>query len=67
MFDILRREKRYDIETLSIDRVLNRKHFYEKNYAENVQQKVVPDPFLILVNTPKQSLHARNYFKNKTF
>ena len=67
MFDILRREKRYDIETLSIDRVLNRKHFYEKNYAENVQQKVVPDPFLILVNTPKQSLHATNYFKNKTF
>ena len=24
-------------------------------------------PFLILVNKSKQSLHARNYFKNKVF
>ena len=32
--------------------------------TENVHQKLVPDPFLILVNDPKQSLHARNSFKN---
>ena len=38
-----------------------------ENHAENVHQKVVPDPFLILVNNPKQPLHARNYFKNKIF
>ena len=38
-----------------------------KNHAENVQQKLVPDPFLILVNNPKQPLHARNYFKNEIF
>ena len=25
-------------------------------------QKLVPDPFLILVNNPKQILHARNSF-----
>ena len=29
--------------------------------------KVVPDPFLIMVNNSKQPLHARNSFKNKTF
>ena len=38
-----------------------------ENHAENVHQKLVPDPFLILVNDPKQPLHAINHFKNKTF
>ena len=57
MFDIL---GRHDIETLLIDRVLNKKHFYGKNHTENVHQKLVLDPLLILVNNPKQSLHARN-------
>ena len=28
-----------------------------------MHQKLVPDPFLILVNTAKQPLHAQNYFK----
>ena len=28
----------YDIETLSIDRTLNKEHFNEKNNAENVYQ-----------------------------
>ena len=37
------------------------------NHAENVHLKLVPDTFLILVNNPKQPLHARNYFKNKIF
>ena len=32
-----------------------------------MHQKLVPDTFLILVNSPKHSLHARNYFKNKIF
>ena len=27
----------------------------------------VPDPFLILVNNPKQPLHAKNSLKNKIF
>ena len=30
-------------------------------------QKLVPDPLLILVNNPKQQLHARNSFKNKIY
>ena len=29
--------------------------------------KLAPEPFLILLNSPKQPLHARNYFKNKVF
>ena len=29
--------------------------------------KLVPDYFFILVNNPKQSLHATNTFKNKIF
>ena len=36
-----------------------------KNNAENKSQKLVLDPFLILVNKPKQPLNVRNYFKNK--
>ena len=30
--------------------------FLWKNHAENMHQKVVPDPFLMLVNNPKQPL-----------
>ena len=41
--------------------------FLYKNHAENVQQKLVPDLFIILVNNPKQPWHAKNYFKSKIF
>ena len=34
---------------------------------KNVQQKLVPDLFIIWVNNPKQPLHARNYFKSEIF
>ena len=54
----------YDIETLSIDGVSDKEHFYRKIVLENGQQKLVPDLFIILVNNPKQPLHARNYFKD---
>ena len=60
------KEKRYDIETLSIDRVLKRT-FLWKNHIEIKRQKLVPDLFLIFVNNPKQPLHARNSFENKIF
>ena len=32
-----------------------------------MHQKVAPDPFLILLNNPKQQLHVRNSFKNRLF
>ena len=38
-----------------------------KIQAEIVHQKLVPDPFVILVNNPKQPLHAKNYFRKKIF
>ena len=38
-----------------------------QNHAENVYQKLVPDPFLILLCNLKQPLHARYSFKNKVF
>ena len=40
---------------------LNKEHFYGK-CAENVHQKPVPDSFFILVNNPRQPLHAINSF-----
>ena len=33
-----------------------------ENHAENIYQKLAPDPFLILQNNSKQLLHARNSF-----
>ena len=58
--------KRYEIETLSFDRVLNKEHFYGK-----IMQKILvlesSRPLFTLVNISKQPLHARNYFKNKIF
>ena len=53
MFDILGKKKgMYDTETLSIDRVLNEEYFYGN---------------IMLINNPKQPLHARDSFENKIF
>ena len=52
----LGKEKRYGIET-----------FLWQNHAENVHQKLVPESFSILVNNPKQPLHARSSFENNIF
>ena len=38
-----------------------------ENHPENVNQKLFQDPFLILVNNPKQPLYARIFLKNKMF
>ena len=50
----LEKEIRCDIETLAADIVLNTEDFYGKNHIENVHQKLVPDPFLILPNNTKK-------------
>ena len=57
----LKKEKRYDIETLSIG--IKLEELFQKNKAENMHQKLDSDPFLILVNDSKQPLHARNSSK----
>ena len=56
-----------EIETLSIEGVSDKKHFYRKIMQKNMYQELVPDLFIILVNNPKQPLHERNYFKSKMF
>ena len=38
-----------------------------KRSCRDVYQKLAPDSFLILVNNPKQPLHARNCFKKRYF
>ena len=62
----LKKAKKYDIQTLSIESI-RKITFLWKNHTENVQQKLVPDLFIIFVNNPKQPLHVRNYFKGKIF
>ena len=51
----------------SINRVLIKEHFYGKKHVENVYQSLVPETFLILLNSPKQPMHVRNSFENKKF
>ena len=66
----LEKEKRYGIETLFIDRVLNKEQFCGgngENHAENVHQKLIPDLFLSLVINSEQPLDARNSFESKIF
>ena len=60
------KEKRYDIEILSIDGVSDKEHFIKKSLIK-CAAKGSPRTFLILVNNPKQLLHARNYLKSKIF
>ena len=62
----LEKERRSDIETWWIDRVLNKEHLIE-NVCRKCAQKIDSDPFLILVNSLKQPLHARKSFQNKIF
>ena len=38
-----------------------------KKYAEIMNQKLVPDPFFVFLNSTKQPIHARHSFENKTF
>ena len=40
-------------------------NIFIENHAENMHQKLVQDPFLIVINNAKQPLDARNSFKNK--
>ena len=58
----LKKETRYDIETLSTDRVLNKGHLYGKIMQKISTKILVPDSSFILVNNPEQPLHARNSF-----
>ena len=56
-----KKEKRYDVETLSIDRVLNKEHFYGKNAHRKCALKASPRPLFYFGKQPK--LYTRNSFK----
>ena len=51
-----------DIETLSTDREIG--DIFINKSRKKWNQKLAPDPILILLNNPE---HARSYFKNKIF
>ena len=38
-----------------------------ENSCRKWAPKLVPDPFFILVNNPKQPWHAKDFFENKVF
>ena len=61
----LGKEKRYDIETLPDDRVLNKNIFMEKSCRKCVPKASRRPPFNFGNPNPKQPLHARNSFKSK--
>ena len=60
------KEKRYNIELCQFIEYYVRSIFMEK-WCWKCAPKLVLDPFLVLLNNPKQPLHARNCFKNKIF
>ena len=62
----IKKERRHDIETLSVDRVLEKEHFVTGS-CKKCAPKTIPRLFLILLNNSKQPLCARNSFKIKIF
>ena len=60
----LKKEKRCGAVTLSIDRLINKEYFLWKNHTENMHQRLVSDPFLILVSNQKLPFHRKKSFKN---
>ena len=67
MFDILRKKYGVTLKLCPLIEYYIQNIFMGKNHAEIVHQKLAPDPFLILPNNPKQTLHAENSFENKKF
>ena len=60
-------KERYDMETVSIGRLLNKKHSNGKIVQKMCTPKAIPRPFFILETNPQQPLYARNSFKNEIF
>ena len=56
MFDILRRKKKYDIETLATDKVLNKEHFYGK-----IIPKASPRLLFYFGNQPKTAIPCKKF------
>ena len=57
---------------MKLGQLIEYSHFYEKHFDgksmhKRFALKLVPDTFLNVVNSPKQSMHAKNSFENKIF
>ena len=57
----LEKKKRYVIETLSIDRVLNKDHFMEKSWRK-CAPKVSPRPLFYFAKQPKTAIACKKFF-----
>ena len=57
----LEKEKSYDIETLSIDRVLNKEHFYGK-IIRKCAPKASPGPLFYFGKQPKTAIACKKFF-----
>ena len=57
----LEKEKSYDIETLSIDRVLNKEHFYGK-IIRKCAPKASPEPLFYFGKQPKTAIACKKFF-----
>ena len=60
-------QRRYDIEPLSLDTILNQESFYGKSCKKCASKTSPRIFFLISVNDPEQPLHERKPFENKIF
>ena len=58
---------RSDIEIWSFDKTLHKDFLFCKNCAEKGCQNILPDPFLTLVNSPKQSVQVKHFFIDTVF
>ena len=47
-------------------KIVNKEHFYG-HIMQKIHQKLVPNPFLIVVNKSKQPLLSKNSSKNMIF
>ena len=61
----LEKGKRYDIETVSIDRIWNKKHFCES--CRKFTSKVSPIPLCSFGKKLKTAIAYKESFKNKIF
>ena len=66
IFDILERKNGITLKLCQLIKYSKRNIFiYLKKSCRKCAPKATPDPFLILLNNPKQLLYVRNSFKDK--
>ena len=62
----LEKEKRYHVETLAIDLILNKEHFYGRP-CRKCAPNASPRPLFYFGTQPKTAIACKNFLKNKIF